>query len=561
MKNIFFTFFTLINTFLISQDFTNNFSNPVKIPIILSGNFGEIRNNHFHSGIDIKTKGSSGIKIFAIQDGYISRIKVSPSGYGKAIYLNHSNGLTSVYGHLSKFTSKLDSFVNSYQYFNKTYSIDIFFNADDYVVKNGDLIGFSGNSGSSSAPHLHFEIMDTKSQKVLNPAIFGFNSKDTSPPVIKSIFIYPLNNNSKINFNNDTVKFDVIKISKNKYSLNSSEIFVSGKLGFGVETYDLLDFAPNLNGVYSIELFINSLSVYKHVMDEFEFNQTKYVNSFIDFNLKKKYSINSHKSFIDKNNRLDIYKKLINNGIGDFNSNSIYNIKYVIKDFNGNESSLNFDLISIQSQDTIQNYNYNFKCEVENIYKKSNLILKFKKNTFYNDINFKIDIISSSDESLSDFFKIHDENTPVHIPYQIKIELDSLNNKLKNKVVICSELNSSIDCYHSYWDNNFIISEVDVLGTFYATIDTVKPVIKEKLFKYDLSSNPLISFNISDHLSGIKKYDAYIDDKWVLFEYDKKNDLIKHFFDNKIQKGQHQLKIIVYDKVDNKSQVILDFIK
>ena len=118
---------------------------------------------------------------------------------------------------------------------------------------------------------------------------------------------------------------------------NLSEIFVSGKLGFGVETYDLLDFAPNLNGVYSIELFINSLSVYKHVMDEFEFNQTKYVNSFIDFNLKKKYSINSHKSFIDKNNRLDIYKKLINNGIGDFNSNSIYNIKYVIKDFNGNK--------------------------------------------------------------------------------------------------------------------------------------------------------------------------------------------------------------------------------
>ena len=171
------------------------------------------------------------------------------------------------------------------------------------------------------------------------------------------------------------------------------------------------------------------------------------------------------------------------------------------------------------------------------------------------------DSISSSDESLSDFFIIHDENTPVHIPYEIKIELDSLNNKLKNKVVICSKLNSSIDCYHSYWDNNFIISEVDILGTFYATIDTVKPVIKEKLFKYDLSSNPMISFNISDHLSGIKKYDGYIDDKWVLFEYDKKNDLIKHFFDNKIQKGQHQLKIIVYDKVDNKSQVTLDFIK
>lgn len=561
MKNIFFTFFTLINSFLLSQDITNNFSNPVKIPIILSGNFGEIRNNHFHSGIDIKTKGSSGIKIYAIQDGYVSRIKVSPSGYGKAIYLNHSNGLTSVYGHLSKFTSKIDSFVNSYQYYNKTYSIDIFLNDDDFVLKNGDLIGFSGNSGSSSAPHLHFEIRDTKSQKVLNPAIFGFNSKDTSPPVIKSIFIYPFNNNSKINFNNDTIKFDVIKISKNKYSLNSSEIFVSGKLGFGVETYDLLDFAPNLNGVYSIELFIDSLSVYKHVMDEFEFKQTKYVNSFIDFNLKKNFNINLHKSFIDKNNRLDIYKKLINNGIGDFNSNSIYNIEYVIKDFNGNESSLNFDLISIESRDTIQNYNYNFKCEVENIYQKSNLILKFKKNTFYNDINFKIDIISSSDESLSDFFIIHDENTPVHIPYEIKIELDSLNNKLKNKVVICSKLNSSIDCYHSYWDNNFIISEVDILGTFYATIDTVKPVIKEKLFKYDLSSNPMISFNISDHLSGIKKYDGYIDDKWVLFEYDKKNDLIKHFFDNKIQKGQHQLKIIVYDKVDNKSQVILDFIK
>lgn len=561
MKNIFFTFFTLINSFLLSQDITNNFSNPVKIPIILSGNFGEIRNNHFHSGIDIKTKGSSGIKIYAIQDGYVSRIKVSPSGYGKAIYLNHSNGLTSVYGHLSKFTSKIDSFVNSYQYYNKTYSIDIFLNDDDFVLKNGDLIGFSGNSGSSSAPHLHFEIRDTKSQKVLNPAIFGFNSKDTSPPVIKSIFIYPFNNNSKINFNNDTIKFDVIKISKNKYSLNSSEIFVSGKLGFGVETYDLLDFAPNLNGVYSIELFIDSLSVYKHVMDEFEFKQTKYVNSFIDFNLKKNFNINSHKSFIDKNNRLDIYKKLINNGIGDFNSNSIYNIEYVIKDFNGNESSLNFDLISIESRDTIQNYNYNFMCEVENIYQKSNLILKFKKNTFYNDINFKIDIISSSDESLSDFFIIHDENTPVHIPYEIKIELDSLNNKLKNKVVICSKLNSSIDCYHSYWDNNFIISEVDILGTFYATIDTVKPVIKEKLFKYDLSSNPMISFNISDHLSGIKKYDGYIDDKWVLFEYDKKNDLIKHFFDNKIQKGQHQLKIIVYDKVDNKSQVILDFIK
>ncbi|HRW63920.1 MAG TPA: M23 family metallopeptidase, partial [Bacteroidales bacterium] len=271
-------FFSLfLNAFNQTKSDNFNFISPVDFPIYLSGNFGEIRAEHFHSGIDIKTQGVEGKKIFAIENGHISRIKISANGYGKTLYIEHPNGYTSVYAHLSRYNHVIDKIVKELQYENKTFEINYFPKPNQIPVKKGQVIAFSGNTGRSFGPHLHFEIRETNYQVPVNPLIFNFEIKDNIAPQINHVAIYPLGNNSKINHQHNKLIIPAIKSNGNYILQDTSLLLVEGNIGFGIELYDYLNGSNNKCGIYTLSLFIDSLLVYNHKVDKVTFGETAYV--------------------------------------------------------------------------------------------------------------------------------------------------------------------------------------------------------------------------------------------------------------------------------------------
>jgi len=541
-----------------------NFRSPLDIPLVLAGTFGELRSNHFHSGIDIKTKGREGFPVFAIEDGYVSRMKTSAAGYGKALYITHKNGFVSVYAHLQNYNDSLAKRFLEEQYNKQKFELDFFPEINQFKVSKGDTIAFTGNSGSSTAPHLHFEIRDALSQEIINPLLFGFKAKDTTPPFIKNIHIYPLDEESSINNSADTLRIPVRQISERKYQIDSTDIRLKGLIGFGVEVFDRLDNAPNKNGVYSIELYIDSSLIYKHRMERFAFTETRYINSLMDFHAKNNYSMRPQKSFVDPNNKLGVYEHLINKGKLFFNDKTEYNGLYIIKDTEGNKSTLEFTFTSDSLLKCPEKKVaiHPFYCKEENSFKNKDVEVYVSNKSLYHDIDFQYQKKQADDSFISDIHCIHNKGTAIHQSYTLSIVIDSIENRLQDKALICSlDDRGGIHCLASKWDDGKLTAKARIFGNFSAIIDTVAPNLKVKQFSRDLSNSKLMSFEVSDTLSGLSSCNAYVDGEWILLEYDAKKGRLIHYFDGKIKPGQHQLEIIVQDSVKNEKRLKLEFVR
>jgi len=276
---------------------------PVDIPIYLSGNFAELRTGHFHAGIDIKTQGQEGFKIYAVQDGYISRIKVSSGGYGKAIYINHPDGYTSVYAHLKEYNIQLDKYVRAKQYENKSYNINIFPEKGELTVNQGDIIGLSGNSGSSAGPHLHFEIRDTKSSRPINGLFLGYDIKDNIPPRMDYLYVYPQNEQSTINGKNSNHYYSLKKDNGNFVLRQGDTLNADGNIGFGLKVNDFLNGSANRCGIYQLKAYTNNTLFFHEKFDGVSFAETRYINSLMDYKVNKERKRKLHKLFIEPNNK------------------------------------------------------------------------------------------------------------------------------------------------------------------------------------------------------------------------------------------------------------------
>jgi len=221
------------------------FISPVKIPLSLSANFGELRVDHFHSGIDIKTQGVTGKEVVAAADGYVYRISVSPGGFGNAIYLRHPSGYSTVYAHLDRFIPEIEKYVNNYQYERKSFTVSLFPQRGQFNVNQGEIIGYSGNTGSSSGPHLHYEVRRSESEIPVNPLFFEFGTSDDIPPVFERLAIYPVNRNTFINERNAIKKIALAGGYGSYFVPGDNEIRISGTAGFGIKCYDLLNDSYN----------------------------------------------------------------------------------------------------------------------------------------------------------------------------------------------------------------------------------------------------------------------------------------------------------------------------
>jgi hypothetical protein len=555
-----------------SQDNTfskSDFTPPVDIPIYLSGTFGELRGNHFHTGIDIKTQGIIGKSILAIDDGWVSRIKVSTSGYGKALYITHPNGYLSVYGHLQMFNDTIQKVVVENQYEKESFEIQLFFEKNELPVKKGEIVAMSGNTGSSMGPHLHFEIRDLRSQNPLNPLLFNsIKINDYYRPKIKLLAIYPVNKSSIIDGKNDTVYFDISGWGENHKLKDNPTIKVSGSISFGIATYDLMNDIPNKNGVYSGKVYVDDNKVFDIKMDRLSFKTGRYINSLIDYSYYKKSKTRLIRTQVDTNNMFKNYVNVINNGIITIDDTLSHNIRFEISDAYDNFSSLNFSLVGIETSKEIKNeYKKKdgilFRYDNENNISEDGIIAEFPVNTFYQSFYFDYKKMKQDSTTYSSIYKLHNSFTPVHKYYDLRISFDSISDSLLSKAYIAYSEDGS-DYYYSggIIDGKALKGKFRKLGYYKVMVDTIPPKISEGNFKEGIIVTNLgkLSIKISDPDSGIKSYRGYLNDNWILMEYDPKNELLVYNFDNNIGKGPSNFRLEVIDNSDNFNNYECSFI-
>jgi hypothetical protein len=546
------------------------FNSPVKIPLSLSANFGELRIDHFHSGLDIRTQGVTGKEVVAAASGYVYRISVSPGGFGKALYLRHPEGYSTVYGHLDKFTPEIEDYVLARQYEEKSYMVTLWPPKDRFEFEQGDLIAYSGNSGSSSGPHLHFEIRKSNGELPVNPLLFEFGIEDKIKPVIEKLFIYPVSGRTVINNQNKLAKFNVTGGNGNYSVALKNEISINGPAGFGFKAYDLINGSYTKCSVYSIELRIDSLPVYNYVMDEFAFNESRYINSHIDYEMFQREGIYAERAFVLPNDKLSLYKKVINKGIYNFNDGRKHHIEIIMEDIHHNRSCLSFNVNQGQAMtgiDQVKSDNNNtilMPYNRNNKFVSKNVVVNIPAGTLYDTLHFEFEKAPGRPSIFSDVYYIHNKFIPVHKAYTLLIKPVVVPHGKESKMLIVQLADDmKKNPLPSVWEGDYISANPNTFGTFFVGIDTVPPLISANGFSNgaNLTGKTSIRLRITDDLSGIKSYEPSIDGKWALFEYDQKNNLIIYQFNpQKIQKGtKHKFSLTVTDYKDNLSSYNCEF--
>lgn len=533
---------------------------PVEIPIVLSGNFAELRADHFHAGIDIKTQGQEGLKIFAVQDGYISRIKISPMGYGKSIYIMHPDGFTSVYAHLKELNIQLEKYIRNIQYQRESYEVDVYPNPNELVVKKGEIIALSGNSGSSAGPHLHFEIRDSKTSKPLNGLFLGFKIPDHIAPQMGFLYVYEQDANSSLKGSTSSTLFHLKKTGNRYKLLQGDTLQIFGNVGFGLKVDDLLDGAANLCGVYQLQLWVDDTLFFEAQFDGVSFSESRYVNSLMDYAefIKNKRKI--YKLFVEPNNHLSVYHQEKNRGIIHSEPGKIKKIKIVATDANANKSELLFYLAGKQK--------YKLKNELLSQkmipwqqsfeFDSAGVELRIPAKVLYDSVPFTFNIDSSPNTRLlSPVYSINQETVAIHDAYQLRMPFYQDKTTEFNKLLLVYVSADKLSPLGGSIINGKLEINLRGFGPFAVAIDTIAPVIKPKnglAINRDLTSARKIQFEISDDLSGIKFIRGTINGKWVLFEWDPKNSLFSYEMDeNTPKQGNFELKVVAVDAKDNKS--------
>jgi hypothetical protein len=542
------------------------FINPLDIPLALAGNFGELRGNHFHAGFDFRTNGEEGYPVKAVADGYVSRIKVSAYGYGNALYITHNNGYVSVYGHLKQYDSLIAVYIKNKQYEAMSFEVDLFPKKNEFNLKQGQIIGLSGNTGGSEGPHLHFEIRDEKTEEIINPYFFGFNIADTIAPSIEGIAIYPINQNAYINGSNKPKYFDVKKIGKNKYTI-AEPINLIGKIGFGIMTFDKENESNNKNGTYAYNLKIDSNIIFKYAINRFAFDQTRYINAHIDYAKFKKSKEKFQRCFLFPGNKIKHYETNENNGIFEFKDTLTHIVTFTASDFQHNTSSIEITCKSsipkiATAKLSADNY---FAFDKHNHFKKEDISIDMPTNCLYDDIEFEYKRTAGSPKLLSSIHHIHNLETPVQNAYTISIKPNAQGLKIKDKLLIVSlddEGNPSSE--GGDYENGLVSTKTRSFGNFAVMCDTIAPTLKylnfdkaAKVFKQNK-----IVIKIADNLTGIKSYKGTIDDQWILLEHDNKEKTLTYFFDEHVAKtnGEHIFAITMMDRKGNIKKIMTTFI-
>ena len=555
--------YTLQLTCVFAQHNENSFQlhNPINKELLLAGTFGELRSNHFHTGVDIKTNGIEGLSVYAADNGFVSRIKISTGGYGKALYIEHPNGLTTVYAHLSRYSDKIEELIRKHQYKVKKYEVELFPKRDEMQIEQNEVIAYSGNTGGSYAPHLHFEIRKTAGQIPVNPLKYGIHVQDKTPPSVRSLYAYPVKSYSIINKSQVPVKIPIKRTDNNHFSTDS--ILVSNSLGLGLNSFDRQDLTYNKNGLHQIKVWQKERLIQHYLFESFTFSETKKINELIDYDRLINTRERVLKLFTSKEfTGSSIIKKQNNNGNIEIKNGEKGIIKIELIDFNKNKTTIRIPYKGMIQEVSIPKPKieltpYFVDYQKAFNWKKNDFEVRFKPNSFVKDtylnLNLKEDVIEIDRESryLKQRFKI----------LKYGDEKDSLRGK---KYFFRKAKNNREYPVMTREVNGAIVAESSILGVYGISVDTIKPKLRTVNFKKDQSirNYKLLKLKTSDSQTGIKSYNAYFNGNWILMSYEPKTSTLTIDTDElNFIEPQQELKVIVEDFKKNKQELILNIKK
>lgn len=536
----------------------DRFANPLGIDWRLSGTFGEPRANHFHAGTDVRTNGASGYRLYAIDDGHIARIKVSPYGYGKALYIDHAGGYTSVYGHMSAFSDAVDALIRARQYAEESFEQDIYLDAGFLNVKKGEVIGLSGNSGGSAGPHLHFEIRETATQRPLNPLFFGYAVEDTRSPQLMGVKLTGFHGS-----------FYHVAGKKEAYyaagALPDTIEFPAGRLALGVHSLDQQSLSYYRNGVFRVELTVDGAAVFKASMAKLDFSTARYVHAFRDYDEYRSHDRTVYNCYRLPGNELDVYEQLVNDGFIDLRPGAVHNIRIDVWDFHRNRSTATFivrgtEPIAADEPDSKENskgreevipYDVNYQFE------NADFRISIPAGTFYDDVPLVYERRLTRDPSVhSAVHQLQDMLIPMHKYAVVQVGAPSVPGNSRSKAVMMHrDLKGAEQSLTTFWKNGMVSARAREVGQFYVKIDSVAPEIRLVNYnsKYRTFRGSQIRVHIDDDMAGVHSYNGYIDGQWVVFDYDAKRNLLIYDFDEHCPPGEHNLEMVVTDGAANKT--------
>jgi len=541
----FYSFLILLFSFSIKAQ---NYLTPLDIPIILSSNFGELRKDHFHSGIDIKTHGITGYPVRAIEDGYISRIRISTGGYGRVLYIDHPDGNTSVYAHLSKFSPKLQKFVEQKQIAMQMNEFEMYFAPNFLAVKKGEILAFSGNSGHSGGPHLHFEIRDTKTEEPLNPLKFYPQIVDKRPPIAQSIVIYNLSDSV---FNPNYLSKELpLYFYHHKYIPNSSAILnVSENFSVAVRALDKMTNSPNRFGVYKLQLLLDDSLRFEIIYNRLSFAEQKGVNALMDYPRFISANKKMYRLFKLPNNDLMIYNPNYN-GIMHLSDSKIHTVKILLFDINNNKSLVQFKVKLSKHKINIDNEIYSYKQKIN--FQSPGVKVFIPSYAFFSDYKFRLITLNSRYSKWSKTYKVASASTPLKKSIIVHFDISQIPANLYSKIYA---IRTSPKNLHSSQkgnvQNHIFELRTSKLGKFYLDLDTIPPktyLLTKKIFK----SEVLLKFKIIEKGVGLHSYDVYYNNQWIPAYYDSKFRVLNLHLKPAVNKGK--LKIVLTDKLANKSE-------
>lgn len=535
------------------------FRSPVDFRIVLSGTFGELRGGHFHSGIDIKTGGTTGKKIYAVADGYVSRIKVSATGFGKTLYLTHPNGYVSVYAHLDRFNKSIGDYVMQQHYKNESFELNIFPEKGQFLVTQGEVIAYSGNTGGSNGPHLHFEMRLESTQTPLNPLHFGFEVKDYIRPEINWLKVIPSGPGSMVDGKARAKIFRVGGWGESHRIRDHDTIHISGPFSLAINTWDKLNDALNKNGVYEISLFADGELVYRHDLEKFDFFETRYINSLIDYGEYVENSRRYQRTEVDPNNKLSIYRYVKNNGILYFDDSDVHELEYVVKDYMGNVSRLPITIKTMPFTDPPGSPPAGgatfFSISKNNRFTAGNIEIELPGSSLYRDIWFEFDTAAMPDDACSQIYRLHNDRTPLHRYYSVKIIPERLPRD-KDKLLLARINGDGKYIFEGgKWEDGAITASIRSFGDYTILIDSIPPEIHSVNIASGIISpgRETVKLKIRDELSGIGSYRATLNGEWLLMEYDAKNNLLFYRIDERLKNGENDFRLLVTDNRGNET--------
>jgi len=546
---------------------------PVQAKIALAANFGELRPNHYHMGLDCKTDQKQNARVVAAADGYIAHIRIEPSGFGRSIYLNHPNGLTTLYGHLNDFFPELEKYVKEQQYKMESWLVFLDIPPDLFPVKQGQFIAFSGNTGGSQGPHLHFEIRDTKTDKVFNPSLFGFPIPDNVPPTLIRLAVY----DRRISTYSQTPKLYVLKkinarlndaVGQGKY-IPASPIIITNtdRVSFGISAVDKYTGSYNPNGIYEAVLYNDDEPVVGFQLDNISYDETRYLNAHIDHKLRA-----SGGPFVEHLSRLPgypegVYKDFSGDGIINLEDDSVHQIKAEVKDAYDNISLLQFSI----KRGYINENKYNqdlseqkFSPGFVNVFEREDIQVILGEKDLYDSINFVYAKKTSiTPQAVSALHIVHTALVPVHGYYTIRLKTDrSLQNIDDDKIIMQRTWGSKMDVVKPNKEGEWFTGKFREFGNFQLLVDNVPPVISPVGIRdnANLSRSSQIIFTVTDNMKEIKNFRAELDGKWLRFTNDKGRSFI-YKFDEMCLPGNHELKVSVEDEAGNVATKIFHFVR